>query len=239
MEDSGNNSVAVSIPDRNILERESAKANGGHRSLSTKWAALTEEVITMLEKRVQVVKPPEPAFFSTWDRIIFTRVCAIVVLIDPLFLYLNIVNDNMKCLDWDHNFTTTYMVLRSTTDLFYAIDFVFYIWRNSKKLIACRRKSDQTACAGGGRKENMRFPVNFFLLFVVALPIPQAMRYFSLRRLINLFQIQYWVRVYLIYIKLKQRPNIETGIGRWLQPILDCFPFILTAHVSIFCLRKT
>lgn len=166
--------VLFSIPDRNILEGESAKANGGHRSLSTKWAALTEEIITMLEKRVQVVKPPEPAFFSTWDRIIFTRVCAIVVLIDPLFLYLNIVNDNMKCLDWDHNFTTTYMVLRSTTDLFYVINLVFYIWRNSKKLIAWRRKSDQTACAGGGRKDNRRFPVNFFLLFVVALPIPQV-----------------------------------------------------------------
>lgn len=159
--------MLFSIPDGNILEGKyaSAKANGGHRSPRTKWAALTKEIFTMLEEKEKVVKRPEPAFFSMWDHIIFTRVCAIAVLIDPLFLYKDIVNDNLKCLDWNHNFTITYMVLRSTTDLFYAIDHVFYIWRNSKKLIACRRK--------GGQKENMLFQVKFYLLFVVALPIPQ------------------------------------------------------------------
>lgn len=52
--------------------------------------------------------------------------------------------------------------------------------------------------------------------------------------LVTLFAIQYTERVRLIYMKLKQRPNIATGIGSWLTAILDFFPFIFVAHVSFF-----
>lgn len=45
---------------------------------------------------------------------------------------------------------------------------------------------------------------------------------------------QYILRVYRTYGLLKQCPDMETGIGRWLKAILDFLPFVLAAHVSAY-----
>lgn len=169
--------VLFSIPDRNIVEGETAKANGGHRSPTTKWAALTEEIITILQEREEVVEPPpESAFFSMWDHNIFTTVCAIAVLIDPLVLYIALVNDNMKCIDWDKNLAIAYTILRSTTDLFYAMDFFFSIRKNSKKFSAMIARQKKNYQISRRWKEKIPSPKLLlqFGLFFVALPIPQV-----------------------------------------------------------------
>lgn len=54
-------------------------------------------MITLLGKAEEAV-PHEAAFFSVWDHIIFTIFCAFALLIDPVFLYVNI-SDDKKYMD--------------------------------------------------------------------------------------------------------------------------------------------
>ncbi|XP_034202397.1 cyclic nucleotide-gated ion channel 1-like isoform X6 [Prunus dulcis] len=60
---------------------------------------------------------------------IFTTSCVFAVLLDPLFLYIPILNDHIKCLKLDNNLKITALILRSVTDLFYIANIIFQVCR--------------------------------------------------------------------------------------------------------------
>ena len=67
---------------------------------------------------------PWSSHHPLWNKI-FLASCVIGVSIDPLFLYIPIIDDDRKCLEMDHTIKITALVLRSITDLAYLIHLVF------------------------------------------------------------------------------------------------------------------
>ena len=70
----------------------------------------------------------EGPFVRKWN-IIFIVSCVLSVLLDPLFLYIPIVDEDMKCLRMDKNLKIAALVLRSLTDLCYILSIVFQVYR--------------------------------------------------------------------------------------------------------------
>ncbi|XP_020414230.1 putative cyclic nucleotide-gated ion channel 13 [Prunus persica] len=63
------------------------------------------------------------AFLQMWKKI-FVVSCLFTVALDPLFLYVPMMKDDIKCLLADRNLKTTALLLRSLTDLFYIFDII-------------------------------------------------------------------------------------------------------------------
>ncbi|PRQ46831.1 putative potassium channel, voltage-dependent, EAG/ELK/ERG [Rosa chinensis] len=188
-----------------------------------------EELVTLLEK-TEDVKLHKPAFLSMWDNRIFVISCAFAVLLDPLFSYIFLINDDKKCVMVDRKLKLAYVTLRSATDISYALDIIFCLWRirNAKILEAWGMMS--TVSLNGKRSVSPLLLVHIF----VALPLPQVtlLTARGVDSVLLLFTlIQYTVRVYRIYGSLGQQPNIATVKGSWLKATLDFFPFILAAHL--------
>ncbi|KAL6293983.1 hypothetical protein ACE6H2_002125 [Prunus campanulata] len=64
--------------------------------------------------------------FAKWKQI-FTTSCVFAVSLDPLFLYIPIINQDMNCLRLDQNLKIAALTLRSVTDLFYIMDIIIEI----------------------------------------------------------------------------------------------------------------
>ena len=57
-------------------------------------------------------------FLAIWNKI-FALVCVVGVSLDPLFIYVPIINQKDMCLTMDNTLGTTTIVLRLFTDLIY------------------------------------------------------------------------------------------------------------------------
>ncbi|KAM3282497.1 hypothetical protein P3S67_026142 [Capsicum chacoense] len=72
--------------------------------------------------RNKILDPQEP-FLQFWNKI-FVLACIISVAIDPLFLYILVIDSKKKCIDLDHTLRIPISILRSVTDLFYVYHIV-------------------------------------------------------------------------------------------------------------------
>lgn len=85
-----------------------------------------------IEKREEIpLEPLESSgqprqTWSTWNKMFVTS-CVFAVLLDPLFFYIPIVRDDIKCLAFDDNLKKVTLALRLVTDLFYMLDIIFEI----------------------------------------------------------------------------------------------------------------
>ena len=64
---------------------------------------------------------------SDWNRIFLTSY-VIAVIIDPLFFYVPIINEDRTCLGMDQKLRIGALVLRTVTDLFYILHIVFRVY---------------------------------------------------------------------------------------------------------------
>ncbi|PRQ58948.1 hypothetical protein RchiOBHm_Chr1g0364801 [Rosa chinensis] len=74
---------------------------------------------------------PKGPFFQKWNMMLVVS-CVLAVLLDPLFLYIPILNDDMKCIGLDSNLKIAAVVLRSLTDLVYIVKITFQIYELQK-----------------------------------------------------------------------------------------------------------
>lgn len=65
--------------------------------------------------------------FSHWKKI-FVISCVFAVLLDPLFLYIPIINHDIKCLGMDMKMNNTAIALRSITDFSYLVDIILQVY---------------------------------------------------------------------------------------------------------------
>lgn len=72
---------------------------------------------------------PQESFLQKWKKI-FLASCLFALLLDPLFLYVPMLKDDVKCLQSDRNLKIAALLLRSFTDLFYIFDIIFQIYRS-------------------------------------------------------------------------------------------------------------
>ncbi|PQQ09473.1 cyclic nucleotide-gated ion channel 1-like [Prunus yedoensis var. nudiflora] len=95
-----------------------------------------------------VEKPEEKAaarnqesFLQKWKKI-FVASCLFAVVLDPLFLYVPMMKDDIKCLQSDRNLKIAALLLRSFTDLFYIFDIIVQVYtsHNFASKYAYRRR---------------------------------------------------------------------------------------------------
>ncbi|PQQ04066.1 cyclic nucleotide-gated ion channel 1-like [Prunus yedoensis var. nudiflora] len=95
---------------------------------STQESSVEEWQISR-EKSNMMVKILEgkKKMFAKWKQI-FATSCVFAVSLDPLFLYIPIINQDMNCLRLDQNLKIAALTLRSVTDLFYIMDIIIEIY---------------------------------------------------------------------------------------------------------------
>lgn len=107
-------------------------------------------------------------FFPEWNTV-FIVSCVLAVSLDPLFLYIPIVNEDRKCLKYDKRLKAISFGLRLLADLFYMADVVYRILTRPKVKEAVTLKASNNSV-------NSRRTLQFYILLdiLAVLPVPQV-----------------------------------------------------------------
>ncbi|KAM5556098.1 cyclic nucleotide-gated ion channel 1-like [Rosa sericea] len=197
---------------------------------STKWRFVG--LVWSVKKLVHLLFH---CFSSHWKKI-FVGSCVLAVLMDPLFLYIPIINNDINCLGVDKALNKIALVSRSITDFSYLVDIVvqFYtfetIWRS------------------------------YILIDILAiLPLPQILIFYfvtnargwmslnTIKKVMmnSLVLLQYVPRILRIYFSCKElKETLHGEIGLWIKGVLNFFLYILSSHVLgalwyFFAIQKT
>ncbi|XP_030500231.2 cyclic nucleotide-gated ion channel 1 [Cannabis sativa] len=183
--------------------------------------------------KVDNILNPWAADSLLWTKI-FLASCVIGISIDPLFLYIPIVDDDRKCIEKDHNMVIVALVLRSLTDFSY----VFHICFRLHTALKMSKKLHQSIFK--------KFPWSYLFTDLLSiLPLPQViiLMYFSkitgsksltARKFINLILLlQYVPRIFRVYLSTKElAKNFDTLTGRlWVRGGFLFFFYIIFGHV--------
>ncbi|XP_062119893.1 cyclic nucleotide-gated ion channel 1-like [Humulus lupulus] len=183
--------------------------------------------------KVEKILNPWAAYSRLWNKI-FLASCVIGVSIDPLFLYIPIVNEEQKCIDRDFKMEIISLVLRSLTDLFYVLHIIFRL----KTALAMSKEFGLSIFTG--------FPWSYLLIDVLAiLPLPQmvVLVYFSklsgskslvARKFINsLLILQYLPRILRVYLSAKELGSTFDSLTRRVsvRGAFFFFLYIIFGHV--------
>ncbi|KAM5570090.1 cyclic nucleotide-gated ion channel 1-like [Rosa sericea] len=224
-------SRAQSIPEFWHSEAVKGKAKrGGHRSRKL-WPKLKEILWS---------------FLQSWWKTIFTMSCVLSVSVDPLFLYIPITNEDMKCLRLDQNLKTVTLFLRSAVDL----PCIVHIISQILAVRPLRRRRVKLVELALEMAKRILWP--YFLIDILAvLPIPHVVILILLtrtrkisnpnrRKLLNsLILFQYFPRIFRMYQSCKankEEPDEEeadkTRYGDNGHRIpFRAYKFILASHV--------
>ncbi|CAL8169907.1 unnamed protein product [Prunus armeniaca] len=204
--------------------------------------SLKEEILDRLlsiwKKTLKISREFLGPLLPIWNKI-FVISCVFAVLMDPLFFYTPVINEDMKCLELDKNLKKIALALRSVTDLFYLVDIIFQIYQ----LNVTSKISINGATF---RLERVKSAKKILLSCIVidtfaVLPVPQVVFfiYFTKRRgsrsfirmfINSLILFQYVPRVLRIYLS-GNTPIIQTRVGILVKAAFNFFPFILAGHI--------
>ncbi|XP_062119866.1 cyclic nucleotide-gated ion channel 1-like [Humulus lupulus] len=186
-----------------------------------------------IDTKAAKILNPWTAYSRLWNKT-FLASCVIGVSIDPLFLYIPIVNDDRKCLDRDHNIMIISLVLRSITDFSYVLHIIFRF----KMALDMSKELSQSIFT--------KFPWSYLLIDVLAiLPLPQVvvLVYFSkitgsssltARKFINiLLLLQYVPRILRVYFSAKDLGRAFDSLTRrlWVRGAFFFFLYVISGHV--------
>lgn len=158
--------VFFSIPDETVKEKSTVTYGGDIPK--TKWAS--------------ILYPSWQTFTVVWHSV-FICSCVLSVLVDPLFLYIPIVNEDNKCLGLDKKLKKVVLILRSLTDVFYMVHIIFQYfygqteWEKKIKWVFPLTRKISSSC----------ILICFLIIDILAiLPIPQV-RQICFSNLISFF----------------------------------------------------
>ncbi|VVA25855.1 Hypothetical predicted protein, partial [Prunus dulcis] len=105
-------------------------------------------------------------FFPEWNTV-FLVSCVLAVSLDPLLLYIPIINEDRKCLKYDKRLKAISFGLRLLADLFYMADVVYRILTRPKAKEAVPLKASNSV--------NSPRTLQFYILLdiLAVLPVPQ------------------------------------------------------------------
>ncbi|KAI7725445.1 hypothetical protein M8C21_009710 [Ambrosia artemisiifolia] len=114
---------------------------------------------------------PEGQFISQWNKTFL--LCSVVALaLDPLFLYIPVVNGTQKCLDMDRNLAIVVCVLRSFADILYVIHIIINF--RTMFLVPSSRVFGRGEYVDEPQYVAMHYLTSYFIIDVLAaLPLPQ------------------------------------------------------------------
>lgn len=115
---------------------------------------------------------PQGPFLQRWNKI-FVLACIIAVSVDPLFFYVPVLDKANNCLGVDDRMQTTASVLRSITDMFYAIHMVFQF--RTGFIAPSSRVFGRGVLVEDRREIARRYLSSQFIVDILAvLPLPQV-----------------------------------------------------------------
>lgn len=115
---------------------------------------------------------PEEHFIQQWNKI-FVLCSVIAVSLDPLFLYIPVIDASQKCIGVDKKLENIACILRSFTDIFYILHIIFqfrigFIAPSSRIVGGDKLVTDPNAIA-------KRYLSSYFIIDILAaLPLPQV-----------------------------------------------------------------
>ncbi|CAL9007917.1 unnamed protein product [Prunus brigantina] len=186
---------------------------------------------------------------ANWKKM-FAASCVFAVSLDPLFLYIPIINQDMNCLSLDHNLKITALTLRSVTDLFYIMDIIIEIYTSGicSSLTNGFHHSSKLQFLGNTFLPKVAKTIwqSYILIDILAIiPLPQVLilTFFSKMRasrsldtrkfIMNFFVLmQYLPRVIRIYLSCKApKMSHKSETPVWVKGVLNFFMYILASHV--------
>ncbi|PON97036.1 Ion transport domain containing protein [Trema orientale] len=183
--------------------------------------------------KVEKILNPWASYPRLWNKI-FLVSCVIGLTIDPLFLYIPIINDDKKCLEMDYHMKNVALVLRSLTDFAYVLHLIFRL----RSALVMSKELGISIFTG--------LPWSYLLIDVLAiLPLPQVvvLVYFSkiagsksltARKFINLLLLlQYVPRILRVYLSAKELGRTFDSLTRrvWVRGAFFFFLYIIFGHV--------
>ncbi|CAL2242603.1 unnamed protein product [Prunus armeniaca] len=159
---------------------------------------------------------------------IFITSCVLGVFMDPLFLYIPLLNHDLKCLRLDNTIKIIALVSRLFTDLFYLLPEVTEVHEKEYLIPSIT-------------KEILESSIIVDILAILPLPQVAILIFFPKmrvsgsfgKRIMNfLVMVQYVPRVLRIYLSCKKaRKPFKGYIPLWLKGLLNLFLYILASHV--------
>ncbi|CAL9002986.1 unnamed protein product [Prunus brigantina] len=207
----------INIPDETVKEKSTVTYGGDIPT--TKWAS----ILYSSWKTIPVVWYP-----------VFICSCVLSVLVDPLFLYIPIVNEDNKCLGLDKKLKKVVLILRSLTDVFYMVHIIFQyfngqtFWEKKIKWVFPLTRKISRSC----------ILICFLIIDILAiLPIPQVVIFIFFTKMkgpasliLNfLILFQYLPQVLCIYFTTQELYLFPRG--KWLKGIYQFFAIIVVSHV--------
>ncbi|CAL2242602.1 unnamed protein product [Prunus armeniaca] len=159
-------------------------------------------------------------YFLLQRRKIFVISCVISVIVDPLFLYIPIINQDLKCIDMDKALSKTAFALRAVTDFSYFVDLLVRL-KISKTIWQSCILIDILAILPLSQ-------VVIILFFSKA----EGWRSLNTAMLMNsLAIVQYVPRILRIYFLCKElKESFNERIGLWIKSVLNFLLYILASH---------
>ncbi|XXG61388.1 hypothetical protein AAC387_Pa05g0017 [Persea americana] len=187
---------------------------------------------------------PQGSFLQRWNKI-FVLLCVFAVSVDPLFLYIPVVNDKKKCLDLDRKLEIAASVLRSFTDAFYILHIIFQF--RTGFIAPSSRVFGRGVLVEDPLAIGRRYLSSYFLIDILAiLPLPQVVvvltKIHKLRGLVPLYAkdmllfvvlFQYiprLLRIIPLYTEVTRSAGIMTETA-WAGAALNLFLYMLASHV--------
>ncbi|XP_016647700.1 PREDICTED: cyclic nucleotide-gated ion channel 1-like [Prunus mume] len=207
----------INIPDETVKEKSTVTNGGGIPT--TKLAS--------------ILYPSWQTFIVVWHSV-FICSCVLSVLVDPLFLYIPIVNEDNKCLGLDKKLKKVVLILRSLTDVFYLVHIIFQyfygqtLWEKKIKWVFPLKGKISRSC----------IQICFLIIDILAiLPIPQVVIFIFFTKMkgpasliLNfLILFQYLPRVLCIYFAIQELYLLPRG--KWVKGIYQSFAIIVVSHV--------
>ncbi|KAG6715365.1 cyclic nucleotide-gated ion channel 1-like [Carya illinoinensis] len=180
-----------------------------------------------------------------WSWIFVVSSVIAVSVVDPLFLYVPVINEDEKCLALDTRLKTMAICLRAFTDVIYFVNIILqfvcpYMDEGARKVGRIKFVTSPWPIA-------KRYLLSWrFLIDILAiLPLPQVLvpiifremrdpRYLDKRKVLSgIVLVQYVPRVMRIYISWRKLVRTANIIARivWLKAAFNFFLYILASHV--------
>lgn len=100
---------------------------------TTVWPTKENFLVRVFLAIMELVRPLFHWISCHWNKI-FVISCVFAVLLDPLFLYIPIINHDIKCLGMDKKMNNSAIALRSITDCFYLVDIILQLSKCKRNL---------------------------------------------------------------------------------------------------------
>ncbi|XP_062120210.1 cyclic nucleotide-gated ion channel 1-like isoform X2 [Humulus lupulus] len=223
------------IPEWSIVMNtltQSWKTDNGPDEKKSRWTKIKEIL------KQNIMRP-----LPMWKKI-FIVICVVAVTLDPLFFYIPMIDQELKCIKTDKKLGILAVTLRSLVDIVYIVDIILNV---SKAYEVVRREN---LLKSGQMVKNAlavahRLSWSLILIdFLAILPVPQVIIFVfveglgcsgsSKKKWLNICLLsQYVPRTLRIYQSCKDLVRIQDTVTRmvWVKGGLNFLLYILSSHV--------